>query len=100
MKIDTKQPLLVIEAYLSSSLFKHTMDRVPHRLIGKCCSVSTDDIIIYSINAAEHIYHLRLVMGRLSEAGMKKITDDGKQKSMTYSSESEDSDHSLAGGPI
>ena len=41
-----------------------------------------------------------LVSERLSEAGMKITADDGKQKSMTYSSESEDSEHSLAGGVI
>ena len=56
----------------------------------QCCFVSIDDIIIYSRNAVEHIYHLRLVSERLSEAGMK-IKPDDKQKSMTYSSESEDS---------
>ena len=66
----------------------------------QCCFVSIDDIIICSRNAVEHIYHLRLVSERLSEAGMKIKTDDGKQKSMTYSSESEDSEHSLAGGVI
>ena len=31
---------------------------------------------------------------------MKIKPDDGRQKSMTYSSESEDSEHSLAGGVI
>ena len=39
-------------------------------------------------------------MERLSEAGMKLKPDDGNQKSMTYSSESEDSQHSLVGGVI
>ena len=57
-----------------------------------------DDIIIYSRNAVEHIHHLRLISERLSEAGMKIKPEDGKQKSMTYSSESEDSEHSLARG--
>ena len=66
----------------------------------QCCFVSIDDIIIYSRNAVEHIYHLRLVSEGLNEAGMKIKPDDGKQKSMTYSSESEDSEHSLAGGVI
>ena len=66
----------------------------------QCCFVSIDDIIIYSRNAVEHIYHLRLVSERLSEAGMKIKPDDDKQKSMTYSSESESSEHSLAGGVI
>ena len=59
-------------------------------------SLNLGDIIIYSRNAVEHIYRLRLVSERLSEAGMKIKPDDGKQKSMTYSSESEDSEHSLA----
>ena len=66
----------------------------------QCCFVSIDDIIIYSRNAAEHISHLRLVSERLSEAGMKIQPDDGKQNSMTYSAESEDSEQSLAGGVI
>ena len=66
----------------------------------QCCFVSIDDMIIYSRNAVEHIYHLRLVSERLSQAGMKIKPDDGKQKSMTYSSESEDSEHILAGGVI
>ena len=39
-------------------------------------------------------------MGKLSETSMKIKPDDGKQKSMKYSSESEDSEHSLAGGVI
>ena len=56
--------------------------------------------MIYSRNAVEHINHLRLVSERLSEAGMKTKPGDGKQNSMTYSSESEDSEHSLAGGVI
>ena len=50
----------------------------------QCCFVSIDDIIIYSRNAVEHIYHLRLVSENLSEAGMKILPDDGKQNSMTY----------------
>ena len=66
----------------------------------QCCFVSIDDIITYSRNAIEHIYHLRLVSERLSEAGMKIKPDEGKQKSMTYSSESEDSEDILAGGVI
>ena len=64
----------------------------------QCCFVSIDDIIIYRRNAVKHIYHLRLVSERLSKAGMKIKPEDGKQKSMTYLSESEDSEHSLAGG--
>ena len=56
--------------------------------------------IIYSRNAVEHIYHLRFVSEMQSEAGMKIKPDDNKQESMTYLSESEDSEHSLAGGVI
>ena len=66
----------------------------------QCCFVSIDDIIIYSRNAFKHIYHLRLVSEKLSEAGMRIKPDDGKQKSMTYLSESEDLKHSLEGGVI
>ena len=66
----------------------------------QCCFVSIDDIIIHNINAVEHIYHPRLVSERLSEAGMKIKPESGKQKSMTYSSASDDSEHSLAGGAI
>ena len=62
----------------------------------QCCFVSIDDMIIYSRNAVEHIYHLRLVSERLSEAGMKIKPDYSKQYSMKYSSESEDSEHNLA----
>ena len=36
----------------------------------------------------------------MSETGMKIKSDDGKQKNMIYSSGSEDSEHSLAGGII
>ena len=68
--------------------------------IDQCCFVSIDDIIIYSRNAVEHFYHLRLVSERLNETGMKIKPDDVKQNSMTYLSESEDSEHSLAGGVI
>ena len=50
----------------------------------QCCFVSIGDIIIYSRNAVEHIYHLRLVSERPSEAGMKIKLDDCKQNSMTY----------------
>ena len=66
----------------------------------QCCFVYIDDIIIYSRNAVELIYHLRLVSERLSKAGIKIKPADGKRKSMTYSSETEASKHSLAGGVI
>ena len=60
----------------------------------KWCFVYIDDIIIYCRNAAEHIYHLGLVTKKLSEGGIKIKPDDGKQKSMTYLLEFEDSEHS------
>ena len=66
----------------------------------QCCFVSIDDIIIYGINAVEPIYYLRLVSERLIEAGIKIKPNNGKQNSMIYSSESEDSEHSLRCNPI
>ena len=80
-----------VAAYLSSS---------ECRMNWPTLQPSIDDIIIYSRNAVAHIYHLRLVSESLSEAGIKIKPDDGKQTSMTYLSESEDSEHSLVGGVI
>ena len=53
------------------AIFQRTMDKVLHGLIGVCCFVYIDDIIIYSRNAAEHAHHLKLVMDRLRAAGLK-----------------------------
>ena len=53
------------------AIFQKTMDKVLHGLIGVCCFVYIDDIIIYSRNAAEHAHHLKLVMDRLRAAGLK-----------------------------
>ena len=53
------------------AIFQRTMDKVLHSLLGVCCFVYIDDIIIYSRNAAEHAHHLKLVMDRLRAAGLK-----------------------------
>ena len=54
----------------------------------------------YDCQPTKFIVVFRLVSERLNEAGMKIKPDDVKQNSMTYSSESEDSEHSLVGGVI
>ena len=53
------------------AVFQRTMDRVLHGLVGVCCLVYIDDIVIYSRNAEEHAHHLQLVLDRLHKAGLK-----------------------------
>ena len=48
-----------------------TCHRVLHGLIGVCCFVYIDDISIYSRDTEEHAHHLKLVMDRLRQAGLK-----------------------------
>ena len=54
--------------------FQRTMDKVLHGLIGSCCFVYLDDIIVYSRDPDEHAQHLALVLGRLKEAGLRVKT--------------------------
>ena len=53
------------------TIFQRTMDRVLQGLIGRCCYVYIDDIVIYSHNLGEHVQHLRLVLERLRHFGLK-----------------------------
>ena len=53
------------------AVFQRTMESVLHGLIGKCCFVYIDDVIVYSRNTQEHAEHLELVLQRLREAGLK-----------------------------
>ena len=53
------------------AVFQRTMDRVLQGLIGRCCYVYIDDIVIYSRNLGEHVQHLRLVLERLRHFGLK-----------------------------
>ena len=54
--------------------FQQTMDKVLHELIGSCCFVYLDGIIIYSRDPDEHARHLRLVLERLKDAGLRVKT--------------------------
>ena len=53
------------------AVFQRTMDRVLQGLIGRCCYMYIDDIVIYSRNLGEHVQHLRLVLERLRHFGLK-----------------------------
>ena len=50
------------------------MDKVLHELIGSCCFVYLDGIIIYSRDPDEHARHLGLVLERLKDAGLRVKT--------------------------
>ena len=60
------------------AIFKRTMDRVLHGLIGVCCFVYIDDIIIYSKNAEENAHLLNLILNRLRHAGLRVKPDKCK----------------------
>ena len=47
------------------------MDQVLPGLIGTCCLVYINDIVIYSWNVKEHSQYLRLVLKHLHQAGLK-----------------------------
>ena len=57
------------------NVFQRIMDRVLHQLISVCYFVYIDAIIINSRNAEEHAHHLKLVMDRLRQAGLKVKLD-------------------------
>ena len=68
---DLKSGYWQIPVANAPAVFQRTMDRVLHRLIGVCCFVYIDDIIIYSRDAEEHAHYLKIVMDRLRQAGLK-----------------------------
>ena len=47
------------------------MNQVLHPLIGKCCYVYLDDIVIFSQSVTDHAARLKQVLNRLEEAGLK-----------------------------
>jgi hypothetical protein len=51
--------------------FQRIMDRLLKEAKGKFVQVYLDDIIIYSKTVAEHREHLRQVLKKIKEAGMK-----------------------------
>lgn len=51
--------------------FQRVMDCILRELIGICCFVYMDDIIIFSSSLDEHIKHLKLVLQKLKEAKLK-----------------------------
>ena len=55
----------------AGSVFQRTMNKVLAGLINKCVFVYIDDLVIYSSNPAEHAKHLRLVLERLKNAGLR-----------------------------
>jgi hypothetical protein len=49
------------------AVFQHFMNHVLRDLIGKCCMVYLDDIIIFSRNHTEHEEHLCAIFDKLCE---------------------------------
>lgn len=56
------------------AIFQRTMDQVLQGLIGTCCFVYIDDIVIYSKTPQEHSHHLSQVLDRLGTAGLRAKT--------------------------
>ena len=50
--------------------FQRQMQKCLAELVGVCCLVYLDDIIIYSRDPAEHVRHVRQVLQRIEEAGL------------------------------
>ena len=53
------------------AIFQRTMNKVLSGLIGVCCMVYIDDIVIYSTSINEHMRHLDQVFQRLRSAGLQ-----------------------------
>ena len=53
------------------AIFQRAMNKVLSGLIGKCCMVYIDDIVIFSRSSAEHAIHLKAVLARLEQAGLQ-----------------------------
>lgn len=51
--------------------FQSVMDCILRELIGICCFVYMNDIIIFSSSLEEHVRHLKLVLKKLKEARLK-----------------------------
>ncbi len=53
------------------AIFQRSMNKVLSGLIGKCCMVYLDDIVIYSKNEEQHAIHVKAVLQRLRNAGLQ-----------------------------
>ncbi|KAI5169303.1 hypothetical protein NEIRO02_2656, partial [Nematocida sp. AWRm79] len=53
------------------NIFQRVMDNILRELLGKCCVVYIDDILIYSKDMTSHKAHLTAVMTKLKEYGME-----------------------------
>lgn len=53
------------------STFQRVMDNILKDLVGKCCLVYLDDIIIYSTSLQEHLESLEKVLTKLKESNLK-----------------------------
>ena len=53
------------------ALFQRVMNKVLSGLIGKCCFVYLDDIVVFSTSAREHSEHLNIIFQRLRDAKLK-----------------------------
>ncbi len=56
----------------ATATFQRLMNQVLDGLIGICCFVYLDDIIIFSENQEQHLEHVRLVEERLLQYTLKK----------------------------
>ena len=53
------------------AIFQRSMNKVLSGLIGRCCMVYIDDIVIFSHTPEEHAQHLEEVFERLRQAGLQ-----------------------------
>ena len=53
------------------AIFQRAMNKALTGLIGKCCMVYIDDIVVFSRNTQEHARHLQQVFERLKQAGLQ-----------------------------
>jgi hypothetical protein len=51
--------------------FQRMMEKTLDGLIGHCCAVYFDDVLVYSKTVEEHVIHLASVLERLREANLK-----------------------------
>ena len=55
----------------SPSVFQRLMHEVLQGLVGSCCMVFLDDIIVFSVTWEEHLQHLREVFSRLHQYNLR-----------------------------